>query len=218
MLRVDRGSAQVTILVNGQQRVQLEVPALGDKQRLPSDMWGVVDVYGAVKSVRLVTPGVENTTTTLGTVSAPLRQREPAHAKDETPKKEMIETPRSLKKKRSQHPCGCFVHLVDTSNQVIHVPINDGLVIGRDPRKAGLVLNSELVPNMVSRRHCQVLGSTCDEKVELIDFGSVNGTWVNGAKMMRGLLREGDEIVVGNPAKSPEHFHFKISMPVIADA
>jgi hypothetical protein len=216
-LRVDRGSAQVTILVNGQQRVQLEVPALGDKQRFSSDLWGVVDVYGAVKSVRLVTPGVDGTTTTPGTVPAPLRQREAAQLKDEAPTKETVETPRSAKKKRSQHPCGCFVHLVDTSDQVIHVPV-DGLIIGRDPRAAGLVLDSELVPNMVSRRHCHVLGSTGDEKVELIDFGSINGTWVNGAKMMRGLLRQGDEIVVGNPARSPEHFHFKVSMPVPVDA
>lgn len=216
-LCADRGSGLLTVRVNTQERVQLEVPALRDKQRFPSDMWGVVDVYGAVKSVRLVTPGLENATMTPGPVPGPLRQREPAHQKDATPKNEMTETPRSAKKKRIQHPCGCFVHLVDASNQVIHVPL-DGLIIGRDPRAAGLVLDSELVPNMVSRRHCHVLASTGDEKVELIDFGSINGTWVNGAKMMRGLLRQGDEIVVGNPAKSPEHFHFKVSMPTTADA
>eukprot|EP00746_Dinoflagellata_sp_MGD_P007871 gnl/MRDRNA2_/MRDRNA2_115662_c0_seq1.p1 gnl/MRDRNA2_/MRDRNA2_115662_c0~~gnl/MRDRNA2_/MRDRNA2_115662_c0_seq1.p1 ORF type:complete len:455 (-),score=78.04 gnl/MRDRNA2_/MRDRNA2_115662_c0_seq1:32-1318(-) len=220
-LRVDRGSAQLTILVNGQQRVQLEVPALADKQRFPAELWGVVDVYGAVKSVRLVTPGVESlaipAATTAGTVAAPLRQREPSRSKEEAPTKEVTDNPRSAKKRRSQHPCGCFVHLVDSSDQVIHVPVN-GLVIGRDPRAAGLVLDSEEVPNMVSRRHCQVLGSSGDEKVEFIDFGSMNGTWVNGAKMMRGLLNQGDEIVVGNPARSPKHFQFKVSLPIPVDA
>lgn len=219
-LRVDRGSSQLAIVVNGQQRVQLEVPALGDKQRFPVDLWGVVDVYGAVKSIRLVTPGAEKPMTSAGTVAAPLRQREAARPKDEapvkeTPKKEMMETPQSTKKRRSQHPCGCLVHLLDASDQVVHVPL-DGLIVGRDPRAAGLVLDSELVPNMVSRRHCQIQGSTGatgDEKIEFIDYGSLNGTWVNGAKVMRGILNDGDEIVFGNPAKSPEHFHFKVSMP-----
>lgn len=48
----------------------------------------------------------------------------------------------------------------------------------------------------VSKRHA---GIKIEEmRYELADFGSTNGTWVNGRKINKQFLRDGDEIRIGN--------------------
>jgi len=47
----------------------------------------------------------------------------------------------------------------------------------------------------VSRRHCRFVFSTAGW--ELIDVGSLNGVFVNGARVQRAMLRTGDHIRLG---------------------
>lgn len=64
---------------------------------------------------------------------------------------------------------------------------------GRDP-EADFRLNANLDPH-ISRRHFIVeIGPS---NVRLIDMGSRNGTYVNGRKVDRIDLNEGDEIKIG---------------------
>ena len=46
-----------------------------------------------------------------------------------------------------------------------------------------------------SRRHAGI--QIQDMRFELADFGSTNGTFVNGAKITKQFLRDGDEIRIG---------------------
>ena len=71
-------------------------------------------------------------------------------------------------------------------------PLAEGrqLVIGRD-NKAGLTLADELV----SREHVQMLPA--GEYVILQDLRSTNGTFVNGERVSKSLLKPGDQILVG---------------------
>lgn len=48
----------------------------------------------------------------------------------------------------------------------------------------------------VSKRHAGI--KIEDMRYELADFGSTNGTWVNGRKINKQFLRDGDEIRIGN--------------------
>jgi len=52
-----------------------------------------------------------------------------------------------------------------------------------------------LVEDMVSRRHAKI--TTTDTEVFIQDMGSTNGTFVNGEKVQRARLVEGDRILVG---------------------
>lgn len=71
------------------------------------------------------------------------------------------------------------------------VPLNDSLVLGRDPGDAGLV-----VPNReASRRHAIIRKEGAEYVVE--DLGSANGTYVNGIKRQSSSLNEGMLITVG---------------------
>jgi pSer/pThr/pTyr-binding forkhead associated (FHA) protein len=48
----------------------------------------------------------------------------------------------------------------------------------------------------ISRRHA---GIKIEEmRYELADFGSTNGTWVNGRKINKQFLKDGDEIRIGD--------------------
>ncbi len=71
------------------------------------------------------------------------------------------------------------------------VPIQDTLVIGRDPGPGGLV-----VPNKeVSRRHARIVRLRGGYRLE--DLGSANGTLVNGQRVDRVDLSEGLVFTVG---------------------
>jgi hypothetical protein len=64
------------------------------------------------------------------------------------------------------------------------------IVIGRSSD-----LDMVLVEDMVSRKHAKI--STQNGQVIIQDLGSTNGTFVNGEKIKRVRLREGDRILIG---------------------
>jgi ABC transport system ATP-binding/permease protein len=63
--------------------------------------------------------------------------------------------------------------------------------VGRAPR-ADFIVDAALV----SRLHCRL---TLDRggRLEIEDLGSTNGTWLNGRKVERSLLNEGDTLKIG---------------------
>jgi DNA-binding CsgD family transcriptional regulator len=66
-----------------------------------------------------------------------------------------------------------------------------GLVIGR-----GDEADARLDADGVSRRHAKVLDHG-DGLVNLLDLGSTNGTFLNGRRVDAAVLREGDEVRIG---------------------
>lgn len=68
------------------------------------------------------------------------------------------------------------------------------LVLGRNPDQADLVLADP----SVSGRHALLEVDPEGERYAIGDLGSRNGTWLNGARIERGPLREGDKIFVGS--------------------
>merc|ERR1740121_3507852 len=109
------------------------------------------------------------------------------------------------------HSCGCMVHLLRSSGDVVHVPRKGDFVIGRNPTTCNLLLENPAVPNMASRRHAVIVSD--DDAVMIVDCESLNGTFVNGRRVGRETLRQGDKLVIGNPAQSPCDFQFEIVMP-----
>ncbi|HYP97034.1 MAG TPA: DUF4388 domain-containing protein [Polyangiaceae bacterium] len=71
-------------------------------------------------------------------------------------------------------------------------PLSEGqeIVIGRSSE-----LDMVLVEEMVSRKHARIALSQGVISIE--DLGSTNGTFVNGEKVERGTLKEGDRVLVG---------------------
>jgi pSer/pThr/pTyr-binding forkhead associated (FHA) protein len=63
--------------------------------------------------------------------------------------------------------------------------------VGRAPR-ADFVVDAALV----SRVHCRLTLNAVNE-LELEDLGSTNGTFVNGKKVMRATLSDGDKVTIG---------------------
>jgi pSer/pThr/pTyr-binding forkhead associated (FHA) protein len=63
--------------------------------------------------------------------------------------------------------------------------------MGRAPR-ADFVVDAALV----SRVHCRFTVNQINE-LELEDLGSTNGTFVNGEKISRATLSDGDKLTVG---------------------
>lgn len=64
------------------------------------------------------------------------------------------------------------------------------IVIGRSSD-----LDMVLVEDMVSRRHARITSYNGELAIE--DFGSTNGTFVNGERVNKARLKEGDRILVG---------------------
>ena len=64
------------------------------------------------------------------------------------------------------------------------------LVLGRQPG-VGVLLDEELV----SRKHAQL--SYQGDELVVEDLGSTNGTWLNGARVTRAVVNEGDRLLVG---------------------
>lgn len=71
-------------------------------------------------------------------------------------------------------------------------PLGEGqeIVIGRSSE-----LDMVLVEEMVSRKHARI--ALTDGVINIEDLGSTNGTFVNGEKVDRGTLREGDRVLIG---------------------
>lgn len=68
-----------------------------------------------------------------------------------------------------------------------------GVVIGRDPAQAGLVLPDPAV----SGRHCALEHEPVTGEFAVSDLGSRNGTFVNTEKITERRLSDGDRIFVG---------------------
>ncbi len=67
---------------------------------------------------------------------------------------------------------------------------NGELVIGRSSD-----LDMVLIEDMVSRKHAKI--SLQPGQITISDLGSTNGTFVNGEKIKRARLKEGDRILIG---------------------
>ena len=63
--------------------------------------------------------------------------------------------------------------------------------LGRAPR-ADFIVDAALV----SRLHCRLTAGAGE--IEAVDLQSTNGTNVNGSRVERGLLRDGDRLRVGS--------------------
>lgn len=70
------------------------------------------------------------------------------------------------------------------------LPDEAEIVIGR-----GGELDIVLVEDMVSRKHAKI--TTQEGKIMIHDLGSTNGTFVNGEKIRRARLKEGDRVLIG---------------------
>jgi hypothetical protein len=64
------------------------------------------------------------------------------------------------------------------------------IVVGRSSD-----LDMVLVEDMVSRKHAKI--STVGGQIVIMDLGSTNGTFVNGEKIKKTRLKEGDRILIG---------------------
>jgi pSer/pThr/pTyr-binding forkhead associated (FHA) protein len=64
------------------------------------------------------------------------------------------------------------------------------IIIGRSSE-----LDMVLVEDMVSRKHAKI--TTDDKNVTIQDLGSTNGTFVNGEKVRKVELKDGDRILIG---------------------
>jgi pSer/pThr/pTyr-binding forkhead associated (FHA) protein len=62
--------------------------------------------------------------------------------------------------------------------------------IGRAPR-ADFIVEA----NLVSRLHCRVTAGAAE--LEVVDLESTNGTFVNGERVTRAALKDGDRLGVG---------------------
>ncbi len=70
------------------------------------------------------------------------------------------------------------------------LPNNKEIVVGRSSE-----LDMVLVEDMVSRRHAKL--TVTGDQIFIQDLGSTNGTFVNGEKIKRSRLSEGDRILIG---------------------
>jgi pSer/pThr/pTyr-binding forkhead associated (FHA) protein len=70
------------------------------------------------------------------------------------------------------------------------LPNNREIVVGRSSE-----LDMVLVEDMVSRRHAKL--TVTGDQIFIQDLGSTNGTFVNGEKIKRSRLQEGDRILIG---------------------
>jgi pSer/pThr/pTyr-binding forkhead associated (FHA) protein len=70
------------------------------------------------------------------------------------------------------------------------LPPQGEIVIGRSSE-----LDMVLVEDMVSRRHSKI--TVAQEQIFIQDLASTNGTFVNGEKIKRARLNEGDRILIG---------------------
>jgi uncharacterized protein DUF4388/FHA domain-containing protein len=63
------------------------------------------------------------------------------------------------------------------------------IIVGRSSE-----LDMVLVEDMVSRRHARI---ACGDQIVIEDLGSTNGTFVNGEKIKKATLKEGDRVLIG---------------------
>jgi hypothetical protein len=91
-----------------------------------------------------------------------------------------------------QEPQGYVLKFISGKYQGGEFPLemNKEILIGRSSD-----LDMVLVEDMVSRQHSKI--STVQGELHIEDLGSTNGTFVNGEKVTKKRLKEGDRILVG---------------------
>jgi pSer/pThr/pTyr-binding forkhead associated (FHA) protein len=89
-------------------------------------------------------------------------------------------------------PKGVALRFISGKYQGGEYPLEEGreVLIGRSSD-----LDMVLVEEMVSRRHARI--ELRNGIISIEDLGSTNGTFVNGEKIVRGELREGDRVLIG---------------------
>lgn len=70
------------------------------------------------------------------------------------------------------------------------LPPNTEIIVGRSSD-----LDMVLVEDMVSRRHAKIVVNA--DQVTIQDLGSTNGTFVNGERVKRATLNDGDRVLIG---------------------
>jgi diguanylate cyclase (GGDEF)-like protein len=83
-----------------------------------------------------------------------------------------------------------FLTVLSGANVGMTFPLARGGVLGRSHRA-----DIQLLDHAVSRQHCRLERE--DEGYVLTDLESLNGTYVNGERISRVLLKDGDRIQVG---------------------
>ena len=78
----------------------------------------------------------------------------------------------------------------DTARLTFRIPSGSVKTIGRSPG-AEFIVDAALV----SRLHCQLTATT--DSLQVTDLGSTNGTFVNGTRVQKATLHEGDRLSVG---------------------
>jgi len=89
-------------------------------------------------------------------------------------------------------PSGYVLKFISGKYQGGEFPLeeNQELLIGRSSE-----LDMVLVEDMVSRHHATIISD--DGEIWIEDVGSTNGTFVNGEKIKRTRLKEGDRVLIG---------------------
>ena len=85
-----------------------------------------------------------------------------------------------------------MLRTTDDAKQPFQFRITPGNIktVGR-ARRADFVVDAALV----SRLHCRLAAGAGE--IEAIDLESTNGTYVNGERVERGVLKDGDRLRVG---------------------
>jgi pSer/pThr/pTyr-binding forkhead associated (FHA) protein len=93
---------------------------------------------------------------------------------------------------RASSRSGLALRFISGKYQGGEFPLDEGqqVIVGRSSE-----LDMVLVEEMVSRRHALI--SLRDGVLAIEDLGSTNGTFVNGEKVMKTALHEGDRILIG---------------------
>jgi len=99
------------------------------------------------------------------------------------------------------HPCVVVVEGASIGKQVRLD--GDVMIVGR-AEDAAISLDDKLI----SREHAKVLAESVNGVVNyyLVDLGSTNGTYLNGLRVGRASLHEGDKIHVGNTILRFSHY------------
>ena len=85
-----------------------------------------------------------------------------------------------------------FVLESTTGDRRFSLAGRDALIVGRDP-----VSDLPILDPGVSRRHAELRTDEREPVVHVTDLGSRNGTWINNARVSRGVLRAGDTVAFG---------------------
>lgn len=71
-----------------------------------------------------------------------------------------------------------------------HITLHQSLIFGR-----GKEANISITDNLISSKHCQITFKS--DRLEIIDLGSKNGTYLNGIRIEQSEIFLGDEIRIG---------------------